>query len=67
MAINPSSVLIVTPSSQSKYNSSFSVPVPEVSSSNINLYESYVNKGLVGSPVCSNEIINKYTNYVQYN
>lgn len=67
MAINPSSVLIVTPSNQSKYNSSFSVPVPEVSSSNLNVYESYVNKGLVGSPICSNKIINQYTNYVQCN
>ncbi|XP_025420076.1 polyphosphoinositide phosphatase isoform X2 [Sipha flava] len=67
MAINPSSVLTVTPSSQSKYNSSFSVPVPEVSSSNVNVYESYVNKGLVGSPICSNKIINQYTNYIQCN
>lgn len=65
MAINPSSVLTVTSNSQSKYNSSYSIPVPEVTFPNIVLYESYVEKGLKGEPVCSNEMINQYKNYVQ--
>lgn len=67
MAINPSSVLTVSPVSLSKYNSSFSVPVPEVNPSSITLYESYLEKGLKGKPKCSIEIINQYTNYVQCN
>lgn len=67
MAINPSSVLIVTPNSQSKYNSSFSIPVPEVSPMNITLYESYIEKGLIGEPTCSNKMICQYKNYVQCN
>lgn len=67
MAVNPSSVLIVTSNSQSKYNSSFNVPVPEISSSNINIYKSYIEKGLSGEPICNNSIINQYKNYVQYN
>uniref|UniRef100_A0A2S2PUL1 Polyphosphoinositide phosphatase n=2 Tax=Schizaphis graminum TaxID=13262 RepID=A0A2S2PUL1_SCHGA len=67
MAINPASVLVVTPNSQSKYNSSFNIPVPEVSSSNISLYESYIEKGLIGEPICSNKIIFQYKNYVQCN
>lgn len=66
MAINPSSVLIITPNSQSKYNSSFSIPVPEVSSSNINIYESYIEKGLEGAPICNNKMIYQYKNYVEY-
>lgn len=65
MAINPSSVLVVTPNSQSKYNSSFSIPVPEVSPLNITLYESYIEKGLVGEPICSNKMVYQYKNYVQ--
>lgn len=67
MAINPSSVLVITPNSQSKYNSSFSIPVPKVSSSNINIYESYIEKGLVGEPICNNKMIYQYKNYVEYN
>jgi len=65
MAINPSSVLVVTSNSQSKYNSSYNIPVPEVSSSNIALYESYIQKGLIGEPICSDKIIYQYKNYVQ--
>lgn len=65
MAINPSSVLVVTQNNQFKYNSSFSVPVPEVSSSNITLYESYIENGLIGKPICSDKIIYQYNNYVQ--
>jgi len=65
MAINPSSVLVVTSNSQSKYNSSYNIPVPEVSSSNIAIYESYIQKGLIGEPICSDEIIYQYKNYVQ--
>lgn len=65
MAINPSSVLIITPNSRSKYSSSFSIPVPEVNSSNINLYESYIEKGLIGEPNCSNKIVYQYKNYVE--
>jgi len=67
MAINPSSVLVVTPNSQSKYNSSFSIPVPEVSSTNITIYETYIEKGLIGEPICSNKMIYQYKNYVQCN
>jgi len=67
MAINPSSVLVVTPNSQSKYNSSFSIPVPEVSPTNISLYESYIEKGLIGEPICSNKMICQYKHYVQCN
>jgi len=67
MAINPSSVLTVTPNSLSKYNSSFSIPVPEVSPNNITLYESYIEKGLIGEPICSNKMIYQYKNYVQCN
>lgn len=66
MAINPSSVLVVTPNSQFKYNSSFSVPVPEVNSEDIALYESYIEKGLIGEPNCNNKMINQYQNYVQF-
>ncbi|VVC42223.1 Hypothetical protein CINCED_3A001710 [Cinara cedri] len=65
MAINPSSVLVVTPNSQSKYNSSFSVPVPEVNSTSITLYESYIEKGLIGESICNNNMIDQYENYVQ--
>lgn len=65
MAINPSSVLTVTPNSQSKYNSSFSVPVPEVSPSSTALYESYKEKGLIGEAICSNQMVNQYKNYIQ--
>lgn len=61
MAINPSSISSI---SQSKYSSSFSVPVPEVSSSNITLYESYVEKGLIGEPICDSKIVSQYKNYV---
>jgi len=67
MAINPSSVLTVTPNSLSKYNCSFSIPVPEVSPKNITLYESYIEKGLIGEPICSNKMIYQYKNYVQFN
>jgi len=67
MAINPSSVLIVTSNSRSKYNSSFSIPVPEISPMNITLYESYIEKGLIGEPICSNKMICQYKNYVQCN
>lgn len=67
MAINPSSILVVTPKIQSKYNSSYNIPVPEVSSSNIALYESYIQKGLIGKPICSDKIIYQYKNYVQCN
>jgi len=67
MAINPASVLVVSQNSQSKYTSSFNIPVPEVSPSNITLYESYIEKGLIGEPVCSNKMIFQYKNYVQCN
>jgi len=67
MAINPSSVLVVTPNSQSKYDSSFSIPVPEVSPTDITLYESYIKKGLIGEPICSNKMICQYKHYVQCN
>lgn len=65
MAINPSSVLVVTPNNQFKYNSSFNVPAPQVSSSNISLYESYIKNGLIGKPICSDKVVNFYNNYVQ--
>jgi len=63
MAMNPSSVIS---SNHSNYHSSFSVSVPNVSPSNIILYESYVEKGLLGEPICSNKTINQYQNYAQY-
>lgn len=65
MAINPSSVLVVAPNCESKYNSSFNVPVPEVNSTNINLYESYIETGLIGEPICNNNMIYQYLDYVQ--
>lgn len=65
MAINPSSVLVVTPNSHFKYNSSFNVPVPEVNSSNITLYESYIENGLIGKPTCSDKMVHHYNNYIQ--
>lgn len=65
MAINPSSVLVVSPNCEYKYNSSFNVSVPEVNSTNINLYESYIEKGLIGEIICNNNMIYQYINYVQ--
>lgn len=65
MAINPLSVLTVTPNSQSKYNSSFSVPVPDVSPSSTAMYESYIEKGLIGEATCSNQMVNQYKSYIQ--
>lgn len=62
MALHPSSITSI---SQPKYHSSFSVPVPVVSSSNIILYESYVEKGLIGESICNNTMIEQYQNYIQ--
>lgn len=67
MAKCPSSILTVAPNSQTKYHSSFGVPVPEVSSLNISLYESYIEKGYKGDPVCSSIMIQQYKTYVQCN
>lgn len=62
-ALNPSSITSI---GEAKYHSSFSVPVPVVSSSNILLYESYVKKGLIGESICNDTMIEQYQNYTQY-
>lgn len=64
MALNPSSITSI---GHLKYHSSFSVSVPEVSSSNITLYESYIEKGVIGKPICNSNIVDFYKNYVHYN
>ncbi|XP_050428288.1 polyphosphoinositide phosphatase isoform X2 [Adelges cooleyi] len=67
MASNPSTVISVVQNVQPRYDSSFSVAVPVVSSSTTQLYASYVEKGLNGITKCNDATIFEYRNYVQCN
>ncbi|XP_050548305.1 polyphosphoinositide phosphatase isoform X3 [Daktulosphaira vitifoliae] len=64
MASDPSTIISVTQSVQPRYDSSFSVSLSDVSSSNMYLYESYVRNGLQGAHQCNDNAILEYKKYI---